>query len=157
MPETPNTEVQPTLDQFELASVVADRVSIEAILLSESRTKRSPDLGSHSQSVQFSSTIQGISFGIDREEKKIFVIPSFSIRSQVEERDDLGDILVIDATFVLIYGIESTEGIEERHVEAFGSTSGIYNAWPYWREFVQSTSVRMGMTPLVVPVFRLNP
>ncbi len=155
MPETPDTEVQPTLDRFELASIVASRVSIEAILLSESRTKRTPDLGSRYESVQFSSIIQGIRFGIDREEKKISVIPTFSIRSQVEEQDDHDNILTIDATFVLIYGIDSTEGIEDRHVEAFGYTSGIYNAWPYWREFVQNTTVRMGMTPLVVPVFRL--
>jgi len=38
---------------------------------------------------------------------------------------------------------------------AFARTNGIYNAWPYWREFVQNMIARMNLPPLVIPVFRL--
>jgi len=156
MSDTSDKKDKPKSDQLELASVVAGRVSIDAILLSESRTRRTPDFGSGSEEVEYNTKIKEISFGFEREQKKIFIVPSFSFQGKTEEQSEGDESLVIEATFVLIYSLESLDGVEEKHVEAFGSTSGVYNAWPYWREFVQNTSVRMGISPLVVPVFRLK-
>jgi preprotein translocase subunit SecB len=50
--------------------------------------------------------------------------------------------------------VTSLEGLTEAHLDAFAKTNAVFNAWPYWREFVQSTTVRMGLPPLVTPVFR---
>ncbi|HEX9883411.1 MAG TPA: hypothetical protein VGA79_05555, partial [Desulfobaccales bacterium] len=33
----------------------------------------------------------------------------------------------------------------------------ISNAWPYWREFVQSMSARMGFPALTVPLLEIAP
>jgi len=33
----------------------------------------------------------------------------------------------------------------------------IFDAWPYWREFVQSMSTRMGFPPLMVPLLEIVP
>jgi preprotein translocase subunit SecB len=30
--------------------------------------------------------------------------------------------------------------------------NGIYNIWPYWREYVQTTTSRLGLPPLTLPV-----
>lgn len=38
----------------------------------------------------------------------------------------------------------------------FGFCNGTFNAWPYWREHVRQVTTRMGITPLVVPVFRVR-
>jgi hypothetical protein len=156
MPDTPDIEAEKSADPINVASIVASQVTIETVVLSESRTKRTPDFGVDQHRFEFASTIERINFGIEREKKKVFIVPSFSIRRQIEGKLDPDDSLIIDATFVLIYSLVSVEGIEDRHIDAFAATSGIYNAWPYWREFVQNTSVRMGMTAIVIPPFRLN-
>jgi len=41
-------------------------------------------------------------------------------------------------------------------VRHFAETNGLYNAWPYWREFVQNTAARMSLPGLTVPVLRLG-
>jgi hypothetical protein len=59
---------------------------------------------------------------------------------------------VLDLRYTLPEGFESTP--EER--QAFADLNGVFNAWPYFREFVQSATVRMGLPAFVVPVLRLN-
>ena len=39
-------------------------------------------------------------------------------------------------------------------IEAFANTDAVYHAWPYWREFVQSSMARMGLPPIMIPLFR---
>ncbi len=41
-------------------------------------------------------------------------------------------------------------------LEQFAKVNGIYNAWPYLREIVQSTTTRMGIAPLMLPLFRVG-
>ena len=36
-------------------------------------------------------------------------------------------------------------------VHAFADFNATFNAWPYWREFVQSTATRFGMDPVTIP------
>ena len=59
---------------------------------------------------------------------------------------------VLDLRYALPDGFGSTP--EER--QAFADLNGVFNAWPYFREFVQSATVRMGLPAFVVPVLRLN-
>lgn len=39
--------------------------------------------------------------------------------------------------------------------DAFAEINGIYNAFPYLREHVQSVTTRMGLPPVVLPVYRI--
>jgi preprotein translocase subunit SecB len=34
--------------------------------------------------------------------------------------------------------------------------NGVFHVWPYWREMVQNTLARMGLPPLILPVFRVG-
>lgn len=65
-------------------------------------------------------------------------------------------IITIHATFELEYSIPPGTALTSEELAAFAGTNAIFNAWPYWREFVQSTCVRMGHPPLLLPVFRLQ-
>ena len=58
----------------------------------------------------------------------------------------------LEAEFLLNYKVNSFEGITDEQLDAFGKMNGIYNAWPYWREYIQSTTVRMGLPALTLPV-----
>ena len=62
--------------------------------------------------------------------------------------------VLIEATFLLTYAIEN-EGPTEREAEAFAAATATYNVWPYWREFVQSMTTRMGLPGITIPLFHL--
>jgi len=144
---------QSDVNPFELAIPVSDRVQMQSILIMESHSRRAEDeriaLGGFSLKNEFSN------LGVEIRDNCISVRISFALRSIRDGETEADPVLVIGALFVLIYSIPSTEGIEDRNLAAFAATNGVYNAWPYWREYVQSTSVRMGLPPIAVPVFRL--
>jgi preprotein translocase subunit SecB len=64
--------------------------------------------------------------------------------------------LRINARFGLTYKIKSIKDITDEQVKIVGQTLGLNNAWPYWREFVQSTIGRMGLPPLLLPLINPN-
>ena len=63
----------------------------------------------------------------------------------------------IRGTFELAYELPHDETFSSEELQAFGQVNAVFNAWPYWRELVQTSLARMGMPPLTVPVFRLVP
>lgn len=40
-------------------------------------------------------------------------------------------------------------------LNAFAKVNGVFNAWPYFREAVQSATLRMGLPPVILPVYRV--
>jgi hypothetical protein len=60
--------------------------------------------------------------------------------------------LRVEATFGLMYLTQSPDAISPETLAAFSQTVGVQNVWPYWREFVQSMTGRMGLPPLRMPL-----
>jgi len=85
------------------------------------------------------------------------VFISFALHAfgEGDEQKEENAFLDIDATFLLLYSIAGTEGLDDEALSGFAYLNGTYNAWPYWREFVQSMTSRMELPPLTIPVFRL--
>ena len=137
-----------------LAIPVSERVQIQNVLMVESRLKRAPD---H----QFDDSgnalrIKTEPLGVEKHDDSISVRISFLVSSVRNGEDESDPALLIEATFVLVYSITSLEGIEDANLNAFAAVNGVYNAWPYWREYLQNTSLRMGLSPIIAPVFRLS-
>jgi len=63
----------------------------------------------------------------------------------------------IRGRFELSYEVPGNESFSPEELEGFGHVNAVFNAWPYWRELVQTSLARMAMPPLTVPVFRLPP
>jgi hypothetical protein len=42
--------------------------------------------------------------------------------------------------------------VAAQDVRAFAEFNATFNAWPFWREFVQSMTARMGLPAVVVPL-----
>lgn len=64
--------------------------------------------------------------------------------------------LVIEARFVLQYTLSEPDEVTEDQLTHFAVFNGTFNAWPYWREYAQQASLRLGLTPpLIVPVLRV--
>lgn len=62
--------------------------------------------------------------------------------------------LNLEAMFALLYDFESLGGVSNQQLQEFGQRNALFNVWPYWREFVQTMTTRMGMPPLKVPLMR---
>ncbi len=62
----------------------------------------------------------------------------------------------IRGTFELSYRVPDDEEFSSEEFEAFAQVNAVFNAWPYWREFVQTSLTRMDMPVLTVPVFRIS-
>jgi len=147
------SDAQSEAELAEKARPVSDRVQILEIRLLESRAeqKRSDE----DLPKRMTQTI-GVESHLDAKRSQLEVFPHFMlvVKRQAGSPEDL--FVRIEARFALTYAITSQENLTEDNYEAFAQRNGVYNAWPYWREFVQSTTVRMGLPPLTLPVYRVG-
>lgn len=61
--------------------------------------------------------------------------------------------LLISASFRVVYSLEpDLKQMTEDEIQKFGRFIATANAWPFWRELVQSTTCRMGLPPLLLPL-----
>jgi hypothetical protein len=91
----------------------------------------------------------------------VFVELAFSAREKGEITNEesteveLGsEVVALDATFLLVYALDSSIDLDPKCVEHFANVNGPYNVWPYWRELVQTAAGRVGLGNITVPVFR---
>lgn len=63
-----------------------------------------------------------------------------------------GQRIRISAAIELEYNLSGDALPNAREAECFAKINGVYNAWPYWREFVQHCTTRMGLPPLTLPL-----
>lgn len=73
---------------------------------------------------------------------------------QVENDVALEDAMTLDASFLLVYTAANLDGVEDHCFKHFADVNGPYNAWPYWRELVQTATGRVGLSGITIPVFR---
>jgi len=85
----------------------------------------------------------------------IYVKPRLLVEGRSQDRPSNSPVLRIEGKFLVVYNLNSHNALTDAHFKAFGRVNGLFNAWPYWREFVQSMTVRMGLPPLTLSVFRL--
>jgi hypothetical protein len=61
----------------------------------------------------------------------------------------------LHARFKLAYLLKDLAAVEDTDPEHFALTNGVLHAWPYWREIAQTTTVRMGLAPLLVGTVKI--
>lgn len=84
---------------------------------------------------------------------------SFLIRTDFKfsiKQDDGKTPVTIKAGFELNYSLPANLKSTPTELEEFGRSNAIFNAWPYWREYLQSTLVRMGLPAFTLPVYRIQ-
>jgi len=60
----------------------------------------------------------------------------------------------IECSFIVEY--RSEKPMTDELFKIFEKVNLPLNTWPYFREFVQNSTVRMGLPPLVLPVFQVS-
>ena len=64
----------------------------------------------------------------------------------------------LEATFILHYHLTTDPPPEEKQDDfflGFAKVNGVFNSWPYLREFVQNSATRTGIMGVTLPVFRV--
>lgn len=74
----------------------------------------------------------------------------YLLRFKVEAESDSG--FNITAFFRLTYRHEAEAELDDGDLEQFGYWNAVFNAWPYFREFVSSTMNRAGLPRTILPV-----
>ena len=135
----------------ELKRLIAE-VEIEGVRLVEANVEtkvRSPaDTGAVDLLVNRTAEIG------ERQDNGTFFVVAKIGAQLVSEQAKEEPLVSIETSFELQYRLPEGFRVEPQTLTTFAETNGIYNAWPYWREFVQSTLARMGLPPVVLPLLR---
>jgi AraC-like DNA-binding protein len=65
------------------------------------------------------------------------------------------DLVNVDCQMVAEYALRPGYHPAESHIRAFHHANAVFNCWPFFREYIQSSIVRMGYPPPPVPFLRL--
>ena len=151
MAKKKKTKVAKGKADFNAGLLVSDRVQLKDVRLISCKCGQAPEatLGKKTFEINYSTKVE-----VDKKSGYIIVIPKFHFEASTENKIP-GPALFIDADFLLAYKVENFKGLTQSGFEQFADLNGIYNAWPYWREFVQNTIARMGLPSLSIPVFRI--
>jgi hypothetical protein len=129
---------------------VAERVELLLVWLVESTVKRTPG---PTEGLDYTTNTEA-KVEMSRKPDRLFLLEKFILKALPRKKKEA--TVSIEATFLLTYQVEGSDPLDPAHAEAFARVNGIYNAWPYWREYVQSVTSRMGFPGLTLPVFRLS-
>lgn len=99
----------------------------------------------------FRSTDQG------RDQQRVTFAVEFDFRIWSGEGAEKRDLARIRCKFDADYDLSPGFDPAEAQMAAFHQGNAIFNCWPYFREFVQSTTVRMNLPPATIPFLRLVP
>ncbi len=64
------------------------------------------------------------------------------------------EAVTIQINFRIQYVVNGEDVIDENILKIFCETNAVYNSYPYFREYVHSTSVRIGIEPVVLPFLK---
>lgn len=134
---------------------VADRVRIQDVYLESSRTRRGDDAAFSRSGMRLEYSQRPPQL-IQADASDEFALKVSLLVVAKPDEPEADAALEVEATFVLQYSLSRAEGVTSEDLTAFGLINGVYNAWPYWREFVQNTTARMGLPTITAPVFRLS-
>jgi hypothetical protein len=93
---------------------------------------------------------------VSLEEKAIFLETEFTFSmNEAPENQESNPLIVIECSFEAEYRLAAEFTPSEKQVEAFRSANAVFNCWPFFREFVQTSVTRMHFPPPPVPFLRL--
>ncbi|MCI0701749.1 MAG: hypothetical protein L0241_11755, partial [Planctomycetia bacterium] len=149
--KSPEGKSEPTR-KLGLSSEVASRVVLSDIRLVRSMLRQDVDDEKSPARIELKFGAESrVQDDDDEQSLRIVVDVHFSISGKTVDSER--EALRIDTALRLTYTLSSNDGLTDEHIAAFGELNGVYNAWPFLREYVQSTTIRMGLPPLTLPLF----
>lgn len=152
---TKSHTVLKTKSEYDLAIAVSDKVELTDVRLISCDCQQRPMDRDRILVFDIAQEVEVKSHS-DSEESYVIASVTFHFKAFGEDADNEDECVKMDATFMLLYKATTLEGLQEENFRQFGELNAIYNAWPYWREFIQAMVGRMELPSLTIPVFRLS-
>jgi hypothetical protein len=168
--DTPETQETPAAPDFRAVAKIAQRIRLADVSLRWSQLGRFTDFAESDSDWARKAFLSFDSYAQVPESKTkedyflvqcIFQLRYFADldsatadRAPDVEEENPPDV-AIEAVFDLTYSISDWAETSDDDFQHFALANGTHNAWPYWREFAQTTSVRLGLSPYVVGPFKL--
>jgi len=76
---------------------------------------------------------------------------SFAVSFMEKPESHKEALATFNGKYQLLYGSDSPCDIEEQQMGLFIKNTSVVDLWPYWRELVHETSVRMGLVVSPLP------
>ena len=140
---------------LERASLVSRAVQIESVTLTGVAMNTDLEEEPGSELLRLSQRYRGRHEPVPPDSDTVSVRVDFKFEAHTT-KDGEPDrrVAEIEAEFRVVYRTESSSEFPADSLQHFAELNGTYNAWPYWRELVQSLTARAGMSGVIVPVFR---
>jgi hypothetical protein len=138
-----------------IAQPLLGHIQILAIHLISSASERFPALDSVKEFKFPIGNSQKISVEFDSKINRVIATVDF----ELEVKDDTGIYVKISARYRSIYQILNSfvgENIEQRAV-AFCHAFSTGHVWPYWREYLSSMCLKLGIPSIVAPMMIFGP
>jgi preprotein translocase subunit SecB len=136
------------------ASRVVRVAALNGVRLVESEAHT--DIGSPEEAgeAEFRINYDGQAFGPENDCFFVLArIRAFVVDKESKEKEI---IVTVRGEFELLYGLPKGFDVEQEELDAFAETNGVFNAWPYFREFIHNMMTRMGLPPLTIPLYRVS-
>jgi len=141
-----------------LAGKVAKHVELDAVTLRYARADAKCEPGELPDDVnidlQYRTSLSRRARKNEPLASELAVLVEFKFNVQTKDEDAPAEVLTLEAGYLLTYMLNAAVDLDEECFKHFAEVNGAYNAWPYWRELVQSVTGRVGLPGFVVPVFR---
>jgi preprotein translocase subunit SecB len=150
-----NTMLAEAAENLDMEAVarVAQKAGLKEISLIEAKISRDPQV----RSPETLSIKHKCSTKILSAEKDVLpILCNFGVAAFSSKSPDK-NVVSIEASFCASYMLKPIEEFNPADIEHFAKINPIYNAWAYWREFVQSMTTRMGFPALTIPLLKIVP
>lgn len=82
------------------------------------------------------------------------VFQDFSLK--IADKNNADDVFVsIEVSYLMDF--QTGGPIDDEVFEIFAQSTVLVDSWPYFRELVQNTLIRMGLAPVIIPPIQFNP
>jgi hypothetical protein len=138
---------------MEAVARVAQKAGLEEICLIDAKVSRDPQVMSpETLSLQHKCFTKILS----AEKDALSILCNFGVAAFSAKSPDK-IVMSIEASFSTSYVFKPNEEVNPADIEHFAKINPIYNAWAFWREFVQSMTTRMGFPALTIPLLKIAP
>ncbi|MEW5931145.1 MAG: hypothetical protein AB1941_27080 [Gemmatimonadota bacterium] len=144
-----------TVTNISRAGLIARQVELELVTLHNANVTSSVDALDTPAELALRQEYRAWYERRQKNPEHLFVYVDFRFAaSDAAGEEPSNGALDLSATYLLAYRLVNPDEQPEDALQFFAELNGVYNAWPYWRELVQTVSGRVGLSAIVVPVFR---
>ncbi len=146
-------EIVKNREDFKALSKVTVKADLKEIYLLSCNVFRTADALSFEQvaaDINFSGNL------LNQDEDGFTAQVDLTITGHPKDDED-ASIIMIEAKYNIDYLLKDRTGLTDKDLNTFCEMKAVYNAWPYFREFVQNMTGRMDIPSLLLPLLKIRP